>query len=208
MNLAGYFHGCVAESKWGKQRREQQWSLICSTAPVLASKHKELPNSLRKMMNFAALKGGRDVMTEKRTMLPVELQEVVEGMVLSRVELGEEVSMTYIKNTIVFCCEIWNDCINNVREMLLNLNLQFLKEQDHALAEMRPEELEKRFKEQLENAEDILRPIHMTETDTAVLCLDSITIYICLYIYIYVFICTSINNISIYIHCYIYIYLY
>ena len=58
MNLPGYFHGCIAESKWGKQRREQQWSLVCNTAPALASKHKELPNSLRKMMSFSALKAG------------------------------------------------------------------------------------------------------------------------------------------------------
>ena len=181
MNLPGYFHGCVAESKWGKQRREQQWSLICSTAPVLASKHKELPNSLRKMMNFSVLKGGQDVMTEKRTMLPIELQEVVEGMVLSRVELGEEVSMAYFKNAIIFCCEIWNDCVGNVRDMIQNLNLKYLQEQDEALAELSAEELEKRLKRQMQHAEDVLRPIHMTDTDTALQCLDLI-----MYIYIYI----------------------
>lgn len=174
MNLPGYFHGCIAESKWGKQRREQQWSLVCNTAPALASKHKELPNSLRKMMSFSALKGGKDVMTAKRTMLPLELQQVVEEMVLSRVELGEEITMSFIKNSILFCCEIWNDCIASIRGMLGNMSLQTLQEQDTSLAQMTHEDLERKFKQQLENAEDILRPINLTETDSALLCLEFI----------------------------------
>ena len=53
--LPGCFAGCMFESKWGVARREQTWELLCATAPAMCKKHKELPNSLRRILGFEAM---------------------------------------------------------------------------------------------------------------------------------------------------------
>lgn len=47
-DMKGVYRCCAY--KWCKTRARDQWSLVCSTAPDLARKYKELPNILRKMM--------------------------------------------------------------------------------------------------------------------------------------------------------------
>ena len=48
LGLKGFYRCCVY--KWAKARASQQWSLLCSAAPKLCQKYKEVPDSLRKLV--------------------------------------------------------------------------------------------------------------------------------------------------------------
>ena len=90
LKLPGFFPGCCYESKWGKARRAQNWDLIDRSAPKMSRKFKEVPNSLRKILNYDKLKNGDGSNGVKNVRLPLVLQEVVEGLVMDRIQLGEE----------------------------------------------------------------------------------------------------------------------
>ncbi|CAK9036997.1 unnamed protein product [Durusdinium trenchii] len=50
MNLRGYYRCCFY--KWSRARQAQQWTLVCSAAPKLAKRYKELPDVLRKLVGL------------------------------------------------------------------------------------------------------------------------------------------------------------
>lgn len=184
--MPGYFAGCMFKSKWGEARIAQKWDLLTMTAPALCAKHKELPNSLRLMLNMKALKWAPDGFKGKqRAFLPQVFQQVVESMTMERIELGEEVSMVYVKNLILYLADVWNDSIASIRSLLETKGLDFLKERDQELANMSPKEVEQACKKMLDQATEIMRPIHLTETDGAVLQLvrklSSFNLYTCTY---------------------------
>ncbi|CAK9085135.1 unnamed protein product [Durusdinium trenchii] len=107
---------------------------------------------------------------KQRAFLPQVFQQVVESMTMERIELGEEVSMVYVKNLILYLADVWNDSIASIRSLLETKGLDFLKERDQELANMSPKEVEQACKKMLDQATEIMRPIHLTETDGAVLC--------------------------------------
>lgn len=176
MNLPGFFRSCVYDCKWGALRVSQRWTLLCSTAPKIMSKCRELPNSLRKMINYSKLKYG-EVQTDKRCALPVVLSQVVEKIVMDRVLLGEEVSMVYVKHAILHCCDVWNECVDSMKSMLEVHALETLRSLDDV--EMTEDELEATFKDIMAKADEILKPVHVTGTDAAVLYLGERTVSFC-----------------------------
>ena len=90
--LPGCFAGCMFESKWGVARREQTWELLCATAPAMCKKHKELPNSLRRILGFEKQKHGHGTSSKEteRCYIPFALEQAIEEMIMDRIMLGEE----------------------------------------------------------------------------------------------------------------------
>lgn len=168
LGLPGFYPGCLYQSKWGSVREEQRWTLLLQTAPALCSKHKELPNSLRRILNMEKLKFSETTTGGPvKTHLPFVFQEVVENMTMERISAGEEVSTTYIKHLILFLAEIWNETIETIGTMLQTKGLDYLKEHDEELAEMSQAEMDCVFQKMVERQEELLAPIHLTETDGA-----------------------------------------
>ncbi|CAK9001346.1 Malate dehydrogenase 2 [Durusdinium trenchii] len=97
----------------------------------------------------------------------VSTSEVVENMTMERISAGEEVSTTYIKHLILFLAEIWNETIETIGTMLQTKGLDYLKEHDEELAEMSQAEMDCVFQKMVERQEELLAPIHLTETDGA-----------------------------------------
>ncbi|CAK9055230.1 Malate dehydrogenase 2 [Durusdinium trenchii] len=169
LGLPGYFPGCLYASKWGTVRESQNWSLLCKTAPALCKKHKELPNSLRRIMMIEAVKHGNSTGTEARTHLPMPLQEVVDELVLQRIELGEEVNMAYVKNTIHFAVEIWNEVVVSIKDSFQKKQMDLIKRDDEKLAGMTPAELEQHCDALVSEGEKMLEPICLKQSEGAIL---------------------------------------
>eukprot|EP00435_Cladocopium_sp_Y103_P020693 s954_g5.t1 len=168
LKMVGYYRGCALPSKWGKSRQEQKWGLLCTTAPNLCKAKKELPNSLRLVINFPTLKhGANHEVSESRTMLPVILKRLVEETVMERVDLGEEVGMAFVKNTILFLVGIWNDCVGSIRALIGERNLEVLRQDDEKLAKMSNKELDELFVSLTQRADEILVPIQLAKSDDA-----------------------------------------
>lgn len=113
-HFRGFFPGCVYESKWGKIRREQKWSIFVHTAPKLCEKFKELPNCLRRVINIKNKGASRELPCKrggKNASLPEPLQEFVEQTILERLELGEEMGIHFVKQTILLGVELWNEVV-------------------------------------------------------------------------------------------------
>ena len=160
-DMKGYFAGCLYESKWGASRRLQQWTLLCASAPQVCKKHKELPNSIRRILNLTLKhsKGQADGQPMKQ--VPFALQEVVEQMVMTRIEAGEEVGMAFVKHTLKMAIDIWNESIETMREMVKTKGIEMMQSQDEQLAKMSVENINKVYGSLAENAEKLLQPIHL-----------------------------------------------
>ncbi|CAK9013918.1 Malate dehydrogenase 2, partial [Durusdinium trenchii] len=164
--LPGYFHGCLFESKWGRVRREQQWELLVQTAPKLCQKHKELPNSLRRILNFSTMKHGEPATAaSQKNHLPLVLQDVIENVLMDRIDLGEELGIPFVKNTILWCVELWNECLTSVKQMMKKQSLSMLQERDGEFAEMDHSQFECVFQQMVHKADTLLQPIQLSETD-------------------------------------------
>lgn len=171
--LPGYFHGCLFESKWGRVRREQQWELLVQTAPKLCQKHKELPNSLRRILNFSTMKHGEPATAaSQKNHLPLVLQDVIENVLMDRIDLGEELGIPFVKNTILWCVELWNECLTSVKQMMKKQSLSMLQERDGEFAEMDHSQFECVFQQMVHKADTLLQPIQLSETDGALTLLD------------------------------------
>ena len=168
LNMHGYYRGCALPSKWGKARQEQKWGLLCMTAPALCKAKKELPNSLRLVINFPTLKhGNMHAHSETRTMLPGVLKGAVEELVMERIDQGEEVGVAFVKNTILFLVSVWNDCVLSIRELIRNKNLDMLKDEDEKLSKMSNKQLDELFSSLTKRADEILVPIQLAKSDDA-----------------------------------------
>ena len=167
--MNGYFPGCLYPSKWGKVRHDQHWPLLVKTAPQLCKRRKELPNSLRSILQINELKYGSGTSAEKRSHLPPPLEEAIESMLVERIGLGEEVTMHFVKSTILFATSIWNECIGEVRKLVRDHGLKLLERDDAKLAQMSPDELDQHLEPFFEEADKLLQPILMTDKDGAVL---------------------------------------
>lgn len=161
--LPGYFPGCVYPSKWGRVREEQQWPLLCESAPALCSKHRELPNSLRGILQLTMKHATHHRASTGAQSMPWVLKEVVESMLMERLDCGEELGITYVKNTIIFAAGIWNECIESVKDVVQTI----LSKHDDRLAGLSAAELEEKFKSMSEIAEKLLRRVELSETDGA-----------------------------------------
>lgn len=174
-SMKGYFRGCIMPSKWGTIRHEQQWTLLCETAPRLCRANKELPNSLRQVMKIPKLKSGGSKQGSKnadaQTRMPIALQRVIEEAVMERVSAGEEVANSFVQNTILWCCKLWNDCVGSIREMIQSSNLKILKDSDDRLATMSHAELNKLFESLIKKADEMLVTVNLAKTDAALVTL-------------------------------------
>ena len=107
----------------GKIRRIQQWDVFVATAPSICSKCKELPNAFRRILKIETIKSYRrpnsDSNLGELIHLPAPLQAAIEDMVTERLDLGEEVSMTYVRNVLEQGMTVWN-------EVVTLLHLQYL----------------------------------------------------------------------------------
>lgn len=219
-SMPGYFRSCTAESKWGRQRREQMWPLLVQTAPALLKKCKEVPNSLRVVMQWDNLK--HNIHTAKNDVqihLPVPLQNVVEEMVMTRIGLGEEMNFHYVKNVIVFATELWNSVVGPMSEQLQSIVLAQLKERDEEFALLAASDLDTKMNAMIASVQGFLKPIKLADNDTTILqrgCMmnKQLFVYIYMYhmyiytfhyIYIYTFLCLY-KYICFYIYIYVFMF--
>ena len=202
--MTGYFKGCTSDSKWPKLRGPQQWTLLAQTAPELMKKHREIPNSLRRVIGMSAMKHNItscDPSSVEQIHLPLPLQTVVEDLVMDRIVIGEEVTIQYVKSVIVFASELWNEVVGSMRHVLKDRSLALLREQDHELSQLTQAQLDLRMAEMVKTTEGLLRPIRIAENDGTLLLLGSTWVQLLSYIYIYIYICVLFNLCTIYIYC-------
>ncbi len=149
LKLPGYYKGCLMDSKWGTVRRAQQWKLLVTTCPQLTKKAKELPNSIRRILNIETLKNSihDDTENAKRQFIPFCLEQTIENMVMDRICLGEEVTLQFVKNTIKFAVELWNEIIETMRGNFRAMSVETLAQHDDRLANMGSDELNAIFEE-------------------------------------------------------------
>eukprot|EP00438_Fugacium_kawagutii_P002183 Skav228817 [mRNA] locus=scaffold359:353973:361872:+ [translate_table: standard] len=166
--MHGYYRGCCLKSKWGQARIEQQWPLLVETAPRLCKAKKELPNSLRQVINFPRLKPGNFSTSTSRTFLPPALKHVLEEMIMEKIDRGEEVNINYVKNTTLWLAKLWNDCIASVRERITEQNLDQLRDADSRLAAMTDKQLDEVFSNMTKRADEVLVPIALCSADDSV----------------------------------------
>jgi hypothetical protein len=57
---------------------------------------------------------------------PEAIYEAVDKHLLSRVEVGEELSTAYVQNTIHRCIEVWNTCVDSFNDTIAQDNLHLL----------------------------------------------------------------------------------
>lgn len=170
--LPGFYPGCTFRSKWGHVRETQRWDLLVQTAPQVCSKFKELPNSIRRIMQFDKMKHGEsNCPSQKNSCLPFALKEVIEGLIMDRVDMGEEVTIQFVKSTILFSASLWNENIESMKQILEAKKMDMLQVHDEELSNMSPEEIDKLFDDLTERAAEILQPVNLTETDGALLTL-------------------------------------
>lgn len=170
--LPGYFRGCTFASKWGKVREAQRWDLLVQTAPQICKKFKELPNSIRRIIQCEKLKHGEsNCPSKKNSCLPFALKEVIEGLIMDRVDLGEEVTIHFVKSTILFCTSLWNENIESMRQMMDSKKLEMLQAHDEELSCMTEADIDKIFADLTEHAQQVLQPVNLAETDGALLTL-------------------------------------
>ena len=168
MNMTGYYKGCTFPSKWGDIRKEQRWTLLCETAPKLCKAKKELPNSLRLIIHHPTLKSGNKPMkSEEKTIMPFVLKQVVEELVMERVDTGEEVCSAFVQNTILWCCNLWNKNMESMREMIQSKSLDMLKAEDERLAQLPMQELDAMFQAMSKKVDEMLVPVTMFKSSDA-----------------------------------------
>jgi len=170
MKMPGYYKGCTLPSKWGKTRIEQQWTLLCQTAPKLCKAKKELPNSLRLIIDHPTFKGGsgnKPVKSQSKTVMPFVLKLVVEEMVMERIDAGEEVGLAFVQNTIIWCCSLWNDNIQLMREMIRSKNIDMLRAEDERLSQLSSAELDATFQSMYQKVDEVLVSVSVCKTSGA-----------------------------------------
>lgn len=110
--MKGYFKGCVYPSKWGKARKQQQWSVFVAAAPRLCAQRRELPDVFR---NILKLKKRREFACNREKTelfhLPAPLQAVIDDTVSERILMGEEVQMIFVKNVMQVAISLWNEIV-------------------------------------------------------------------------------------------------
>eukprot|EP00435_Cladocopium_sp_Y103_P053965 s287_g17.t1 len=184
-NMPGYFKGCMFDSKWGRVRKEQKWSLLVTTAPELMKKHHEVPNCIRRITHMKTMKhsvaklgNGSDQELEQIHM-PLPLQMVVEDMLMDRICNGEELNMQSVKSILVFCTELWNLVTGSMRDMFQDMALAKIHQKDAELAALPKEELATKVEEVVESAKDLLRPIRIAANDATLLWLVEAFLALC-----------------------------
>ena len=104
--------------------------------------------------------------------LPLPLQMVVEDMVMERIGLGEEVTVQYVKSTLVMCCEMWNTVVDSMKLSLRDRALAMIREQDAELAALNPQELDQKLNEFMTRTQRLLAPIRVSDNDATLVPLD------------------------------------
>ena len=171
-NMRGFFPGCVYQSKWAGQREAQQWPLLVRCCPKLIQKHKELPNSLRRMLQMQTMKRSMQATScskAETVHIPWPLQMCIEDLIMERILLGEEVTMSFAKSTLVFAVELWNESLTAVHEILKKKSLEYLHKGDAALADLEPAELELKLSAVMKHAHDMLKPIQLADNEEALM---------------------------------------
>ncbi|CAK9031803.1 Malate dehydrogenase 2 [Durusdinium trenchii] len=163
-SLPGYFKGCLMESKWGAVRRQQQWNLLVKTCPLLCKKAKELPNSLRRLLHLKLkVSIPHQLSSSKYQHVPFPLQQAIEEMIMDRLVLGEEVTLTLIKNTMSFAIGIFNEVVETMRHNFSTMTLETLKSQDDRLATCSQQELSEVFDDLSERAQSFFNALKKAE---------------------------------------------
>ena len=108
--MPGYFKSCVCPSKWGKARKEQNWSVFVAAAPHVCEKRHELPDAFRHILKMGSRKDRSGTESNKPEFfhLPTPLQTAIEDALCERLDLGEEVQMPFVKNLPQSMVEVWN----------------------------------------------------------------------------------------------------
>eukprot|EP00435_Cladocopium_sp_Y103_P047554 s787_g14.t1 len=147
--MKGYFPGCVYESKWGKIRRRQCWSVLVHTAPRVCDKFKELPNSMRKILLMKQFKGPGNRCEENPEMvsLPPALTDVISETINERIDLGEEVTISFVKKVAGSQSTLQETC------------LAMLKKHDASLAELSCHDIDAKINKMVDEVERFLKPI-------------------------------------------------
>ncbi|CAJ1384315.1 unnamed protein product [Effrenium voratum] len=137
LKLTGYFRGCFCGSKWGKARKEQNWTLLCKTVPAICKRFKELPNSVRRILNMSHLKNEWGYTQKADSVhIPYPLQVCIEDMVMERIVLGEEVTMQFVANTMSFAIDLWNESVGTMQNLFYEKSLEMLQQQDANFANL------------------------------------------------------------------------
>ena len=96
LKLKGYYRCCFY--KWQRVRRNEHWTLICSSNPALAKKYRELPNSLRSMVGRRLKFRGRSGTEPTTTVsIPKHLEDTIVECVVSWQGIGDTHTHRYIE---------------------------------------------------------------------------------------------------------------
>ena len=180
MEMRGYFRGCHFDSKWGGIRRSQQWSVFVKSAPKLMKRFKELPNVFRSIISFPTMKNssrGKEYETGSggyvNFFLPTVLQTMVEDQIVERIDLGEQVTVTYAKNVLLNAATLWNKVVAQIQDSLPERCLNLLKQSDDRLVTLDDDAIEKEVKAMVKRVQNYVQPVRVTESDNAWMYLDT-----------------------------------
>lgn len=119
------WQGCFVDhpSKWGYSRRVYKWTYFCRHFPRLAKKWDELPNIVRPYLGVDTKKKGLGELSH----IPDEIQQVVDKHLMSRVQIGEEITSAYVQNVILRAIQVWNDSMNDFNDALATSNMEEMR---------------------------------------------------------------------------------
>lgn len=164
--MRGFYGRRLCKSKWGAAREQQNWPLLVQAAPKLCKRFKELPNSLRGILHLPQ-KSNHPTEFGTASSLPQPLKIVIEGLIMDRIECGEEVSSVFVRNTLTYCVDLWNECVHAIRGMMQTKSLEMLKEHDESYSQMSQDQLDNVFNKMKENIDKVLVTIDISKSEGA-----------------------------------------
>ena len=86
---------------------------------------------------------------------------------MDRIECGEEVDTAFVRNTIVYCTDLWNECVHAIRGMMQTKSMELLRQHDSRYAEMNQDQLDGVFKELADRIKALLVTIDISRSEAA-----------------------------------------
>ena len=122
--LVGTYKGCFTKSHWGGSRQKHCWDKVAELAPRFAERFAEVPNWIRAALQISAMKGPS--LVPETGKLPPAIAQTIETMIMERVSLGEEMTLTNVSELVKHTISMYNQEVKAINAMILEGNTQVI----------------------------------------------------------------------------------
>ena len=166
---SGQYQGCFSDSHWGKKRKLHKWDMFVEIAPKQAKVLTEIPNRLRSLLGVPLKhSNSKFKCAEGSHQIPDPLALAVEGLLVERMQLGEELTFDFALEVLLQAVSEWNSQLEELTSAVRqSLGPYFLQLHDENLGDDPSEEamqaVQAAAEADLEDALSLLRPVVMSK---------------------------------------------